>query len=392
MRRIDDDQRRARLGVRHCLAAEARASSVVDVARDLVALHSTDPASVFLASAARWRDADVKAIERALYDERTLVRLLGMRRTMFVVPTDVVPIVQAACARALVPGERRKLVQLLEESGVARNGETWLAGAEEATLRALSVSGQATAGELSKEVPVLRERMRFGEGTRWAGVQGVSTRVLFLLAAQGRIVRGRPRGSWTSSQYRWATTEAWLPGGVGEMSPEAARAELVRRWLYAFGPGTVADLEWWTGWSVRDVRRALASVPTVEVELDDGARGLLLADDLDPVPRPEPWAALLPSLDPTVMGWTGRAWYLGEHGPALFDRSGNPGPTLWWDGRIVGGWAQRKDGEIAMRFLEDPGGEAMAATEAAAERLRVWLGPVRVTPRFRTPLERELSS
>ena len=65
--RMDDDERRARLGVRHHLAAEARASNVVDVARDLVALHSTDPASVFLAAAARVRDPEVEAIERALY-------------------------------------------------------------------------------------------------------------------------------------------------------------------------------------------------------------------------------------------------------------------------------------------------------------------------------------
>jgi hypothetical protein len=100
--------------------------------------------------------------------------------------------------------------------------------------------------------------------------------------------------------------------------------------------------------------------------------------------------ALLPALDPTVMGWSGREWYLGPHGPALFDRSGNPGPTVWLDGRIVGGWAQRQVGEIAYRLLEDVGADGVAAVEAAADRLSTWLGKVRVTPRFRTPLEREL--
>ena len=78
---------------------------------------------------------------------------------------------------------------------------------------------------------------------------------------------------------------------------------------------------------------------------------------------------------------------------ALFDRSGNIGPTAWWDGRIVGGWAQRKDGEIAVRLLEDIGAEASAAIAAEAQRLREWIGQtrVRITPRFRTPLERELA-
>jgi hypothetical protein len=103
-----------------------------------------------------------------------------------------------------------------------------------------------------------------------------------------------------------------------------------------------------------------------------------------------PWVALLPALDPTTMGWAGRDFYLGRHRPVLFDRNGNAGPTIWCDGRVVGGWAQRRAGEVVLRLLEDVGGEAAAAIEAEAARLTAWLGPTRVNPRFRTPLEREL--
>ncbi|CNG25459.1 Protein of uncharacterised function (DUF1006) [Mycobacterium tuberculosis] len=92
------------------------------------------------------------------------------------------------------------------------------------------------------------------------------------------------------------------------------------------------------------------------------------------------------------MGWQDRGWFLGGHGPALFDRSGNIGPSVWWDGRVVGGWAQRADGEIAVRVLEDVGAEAEAAIEREAARMSAWFGDVRATPRFRTPLERELTS
>ena len=57
------------------------------------------------------------------------------------------------------------------------------------------------------------------------------------------------------------------------------------------------------------------------------------------------------------MGWQDRGWFLGAHGRALFDTNGNAGPTVWWDGRIVGGWAQRKTGEVVLRFLEDAGAD-----------------------------------
>ena len=81
----------------------------------------------------------------------------------------------------------------------------------------------------------------------------------------------------------------------------------------------------------------------------------MLADDLEPEPAPEPWVALLPALDPTAMGWKERDWYLGEHAALLFDSNGNVGPTVWSDGRIVGGWGSGEDGEVVYRLLEDIG-------------------------------------
>ena len=391
LRRIDLAERRSRLALRHHLAHSARAANVVDVARDVVGLHATDPASVFLAAWARMECAEVEAIDQTLYQERSLLKMLGMRRTMFVVPLELVPVIHAACAQTLLVRERALLVQMLEQAGIAGDCDTWLSQVEEATFAALAARGEAYGGELSADVPQLREQIRYAEDKKWGGAQGITTRVLFLLSAEGRIARGRPRGSWISSQHRWAPIEEWLPGGIPELAADAARAELVRRWLEAFGPGTLTDLRWWTGWTAAEVKRALAAIGAVEVELD-GGEGFLLANDVEPVLPPDPWVALLPALDPTVMGWSQRGWFLGDHGPALFDRSGNAAPTVWLDGRVVGGWAQRKDGEIVFRFLEDVGAEAARAVEAEAVRLASWLGSVRVTPRTRTrtPLEVEL--
>jgi hypothetical protein len=384
-------ERRARLAVRHHVAPAAQADDVVTVARDMLALHATDPSTVYLSAWARMRSMTPETLSRALYDERRLVRILGMRRTMFVVPVELVPVVLAACTRAIAVVERRRTVQFLQEAGLAEDVPAWIAEVEESTLSALEARGEALSTELSADEPRLAEQIRLARGKSYEGKQSVASRVLPLLAADGRVVRGRPRGSWTSSQYRWSTIEAWLPAGVPELPAEAARVGLARRWLRAFGPAPVADLKWWSGWTVTQTRAALAGLDTVAVDLD-GTPGVVLAGDLEPTTTPEPHAALLPGLDASVMGWQSREWFLGRHGPTLFDTNGNAGPTVWWDGRVVGGWSQRADGEVVVRLLEDVGAEGAAAVEAEAARLQEWIGPVRVTPRFRTPLERELCS
>ena len=151
MIRVTDAERRARLGRRHHLASLA--AKVERATRALIGLHSSDPASVFLSARARVKNFHIGDLERALYERRSLVRMLG-------------------------------------------------------------------------------------EGKKWGGDFGISTRVLFLLATEGRIVRARPKGSWISSQYRWATTASWI-GPLPDLDRGTARSELVRRWLHAFGPGTL---------------------------------------------------------------------------------------------------------------------------------------------------------
>jgi hypothetical protein len=385
MVRIDVAQRRARLGVRHALAVREDRTPV-EVARAVVALHATDPATVFLALRARSASLDVAAIEHALYADRSLVRMLGMRRTMFVLPLEEAAVVHAAASRAVAAEARRRYVKLLTDAGIAGGGAL-LSELEDAAEAALLVRGVATGAEISADVPKMRTTLSVP-----GGETNVSPWVMLLLAADGRIARGRPRGGWTSTQWRWSPMRAWLPDGLAELATDEARIELLRLWLGAFGPGTVADLRWWTGWTAAQVKQALAPLKPVEVALDDGPTGLVLPSDVDPVPAPDPWVALLPALDPTPMGWSQRDWFLGPHRTALFDRNGNVGPTVWVDGRVVGGWAQRASGQVVYRLLEDVGREAADRVAETAAAIGDWTAAVRVTPRFRTPLERELAS
>jgi len=90
------------------------------------------------------------------------------------------------------------------------------------------------------------------------------------------------------------------------------------------------------------------------------------------------------------MGYKERSWFLGEHEAALFDRNGNIGPTVWQDGRIVRGWAVNAEGRVCHRLLSVVSAAARSQIEGECEVLETWLGGMAITPRFRTPLEREL--
>jgi hypothetical protein len=386
VRRITATERRARLALRHGLAPAHRAVDVVDAARRMVCLHATDPATVFLSARARVAGMTVADLERALYVDRTLVKHLAMRRTLFVFPRETLADAQAAASTRVAATERARLIKLVETGGLRRNGARWLATVSAQIVDALA-DGERSYAELRDALPLLEGAIVHGEGKAWAGPVPIGPRVLTLLSAAGAITRASNDGRWTISRPRWTATPAWLGAAIEPRPERDAAAALVARWLRAFGPGTEADLRWWLGSTLAVVRRALTDVGAVAVDLD-GRTGFVLPDDVEDPGPVAPWIALLPGLDPTPMGWTEREWYLGAHKPQVFDVNGNVGPTVWCDGRIVGGWRQLPAGDVEVQLLEAIPAQARRAIDAEAADLGRWLAGARVSPRFPSPLSK----
>ena len=390
MRKIDVAERRARLARRHALAPGDRAGDVVQAARAMVCLHGTDPATVYLSAWARVDGMAVSDLDDALYVDRSLVKHLAMRRTLFVFPRETLGLAQAAASNRVADIERRRLIRDVEAAGLHPDGERWLAQASHQVLGVLAAGREATSAQLRAEVPLLEGSITYGEGRTWGGQVSVGPRVLTTLSAAGLVVRASNDGGWTTSRPRWSAMKSWLGEEIATLPEAEGVARLVEKWLRVFGPGTAGDIKWWLGGTVAAVRRALADLHAVEVDLE-GQTGYLLPDDVEVTVPVDPWAALLPPLDPTTMGWFSRDWYLGPHKTRLFDTSGNAGPTVWWDGRIVGGWRQDDTGEVVLQLLENVGSEALRALQQEAARLTDWLGGVRVLARFPSPLSRAIA-
>jgi hypothetical protein len=388
-RTIGVEERRARLARRHRLLPTTRTDDVAQIADDLVALHSTDPVTVYLSAMARMRHPSVAAVEKALYDDRSIVRHHAMRRTLWVATPDVVRLMHAAATRKLVGPEHRRTAKLLEENGID-DPESWLADAREQVVAALEEHGPMTARALGDKVPALRHKIVMAPGKKWSATVSAHTRVLLGLGFEGAVVRTRPTGTWVNGAYTYAAMDDWLDGGLGDLTEREAACRLALRWLHAFGPGTATDLQWWMGWTVATTRNALADCEAVEVRLDEGI-GWVAPGDETQVKAAGPWVALLPSLDPTTMGWKERDWYLPPAAAQAFDRMGNAGPTIWVDGQVAGVWAQTQDGEIRTHFFAEPTKKQLTAVEERVEDLLAVIGDTRFTVRFPSPVSTALA-
>jgi hypothetical protein len=376
---------------RHYLGGDAATPEAVTEA--MVALHATDPASVYLSVLARSAASTLAEVSAAMYERRTLVRWMAMRRTLFLFPRADIPVVQAAISSPLAAVLRRRLISQLKRNGteppVDGDLEAWLSSLQGRVEEALRTRGSATGAELAADVPGLRTFIPPRAASDRP--QNVTSTLLTMMSAQGGIVRATPTGPWTSRHHRWEPAGQWWPDGLPELKAEDAQRELARRWLARFGPATPEDLQWWAGWNQVTTRHALRDLPVEEVGLHGGTGIALAGHDWAGTAGPAPpAAALLPALDPTPMGWKQRDWLFGIPQHQVFDNRGNIGPTLWWDGEIIGSWVVTSAGKVRTAELADRGTDARSAVQDAAARLEARLQGTAITPAIRTPAERQL--
>lgn len=155
MRLVDDRERRARLAVRHGLHPEHRASGPVAAAQSVVCLHATEAASVHLAVGARTTGITPVDVETALYEDRSLVKQLAMRRTLFAFPRDLLPAALGVALSRIAPEQRRLISRDAARHGIAANGDAWLDAAGGAVVSRLTGSAPLSARALREELPEL---------------------------------------------------------------------------------------------------------------------------------------------------------------------------------------------------------------------------------------------
>jgi Winged helix DNA-binding domain len=138
MRRVTNAERRAPVARRHGLAAPHRVSDVEAATCAMVALHATDAPSVYVAAAARADAVSVADVDWALYETRTLVKQLAMRRTLFAFPRDLLPAAVGSAGVRVAATERARLVKDMVAGGLGATveaAERRLVDAEQSVLK-----------------------------------------------------------------------------------------------------------------------------------------------------------------------------------------------------------------------------------------------------------------
>ncbi|MBI1756892.1 MAG: AlkZ family DNA glycosylase [Fimbriimonas ginsengisoli] len=167
----------------------------------------------------------------------------------------------------------------------------------------------------------------------------------------------------------------------------SARVELLRRYLLAYGPATLADFLYWSGLKAGETTRVLATLaPELREVQVEGLRGTrwVVASDEPPNDRARFSSRLLAKFDPLVMSYRDRRLFLSDSAaPKVFRKAGQVEATVLQRGRLVATWRLEKAGAkgatIRISPLRAGGRLDIAALAPAAQRLGKTLGLASVT-------------
>jgi hypothetical protein len=304
------------------LKGDCRTGDIVQTVRDICALHATGIATPYLSLFARTKNFKREQLDEELYIKKRLGKIRCMRRTIHVLPKEVIPLAYAATRRLLQEGS----TAFLEFRGVSTNEYETISKRILEILKGQEMTTSEIKGIIGTELNI--------------------SAIVEQMCDQGLLIRGRPRKGWKGKVQNYSLFRDYFPDLDLNKTEVEARSLLACHYLRSFGPATENDIAWWVGIGKNQARAALNSIQDqieqIAIPDLDGSFIMLKSDEkrLKVMKTPKTQTVnLLPSLDPYLMGYKDRERYLSpEHREYVFDRGGNATTTILLDGKIVGGW------------------------------------------------------
>jgi hypothetical protein len=305
------------------LTEDSRINDINQIVEDICGLHATHPMTPYLSLFIRTGEFSREDLDEELYIRRSLAKIRYARKTVYILPKQRVSEVFSATRGML----EQRLGPYLEHLGMT--GKDFKESAE-LILTILENRGLTVNG-LKKEI----------------NADFNVSAVVNLMCDQGLLIRGSPAKGWKSSLHTYYSFSEYFPDiDLSEVNEEDAKRSMVKKYLATFGPVSVTDASWWTGFTKTEIKSILNDfkndITSLKISSLEGEYVLLASDrellESTGVPK-NPQVRLMPLLDPYLMGYKERKRYLTqEHYTRVFDRSGNVTSTVLVDGQISGIW------------------------------------------------------
>jgi uncharacterized protein YukE len=283
------------------------------------------------------------AIRDALWKERSLVKTYGPRGTVHLLPTDDLPIWTGALGAVPVPPHRMppgvRMTPDQTEAVIEAIGAS-LAEAE-LTIDELTAAVAARAGSWAADrvMPAFQDAW-----PRWR--QATDT-----AANRGVLCFGQNRGR----NVTYTNPHRWLPG-FRPLDGSTAVAEIIRRYLHAYGPATSNEFARWLAappaWTAAAFDALGAEI--VPVRFGGAVAWQLATDDARPEGDPPRGVRLLPHFDAYAVGSYPRSLLFPGRASERALTGGQAGnfPVVLVDGTVAGVWHRRGSARSADITIE----------------------------------------
>lgn len=325
---------------KHHLTEESKIDDIIKITNDICGLHSTNLTTSYLSLFARTINFSKSDLERELYLTKTLGRVRGMRRTLFIQTAEMIPIMHAATFKII----ETSFEKYMEFHKVSKNEF------QELSKKILEIVNERelSASEIRKEL----------------NTEANIPAIIQLMGNYGLLIRGRPIKDWKDRRNKYTSFKHYFPDiDLNRYNETEAIKLLVEMYIKAFGPVSENDISWWSGLTKTKIRSALNKIKSqFKSIVISTIKGNFLIFDSDlkhfnqNMRFEKPNLILLPELDPYLMGYKDRERYIKpDNYTHVFDRSGNITSTILLNGIVIGVWdKEEKPKPIIKLYLFQP--------------------------------------
>ncbi|MFX1479211.1 MAG: winged helix DNA-binding domain-containing protein [Promethearchaeota archaeon] len=356
MRNLKVAQVNSYLLEKHYLKEQNKSNNILQIVKDICGLHATGTLEPYLTLFTRMKDFKKEDLDNELYKKKSLGRIRGMRKTLFILTKEMIPIVHSMIKHQTVKRDNK----YLELRDISRDQYNELA---QKIINLLAKKEMSTS-EIKASIDTEKDL----------------NAVISIMLDEMFIIRGKPISSWRDRRVFYAPFSQYFPDiELDKIDESKATRMLIDKYIKSYGPVTEMDIAWWLGLTIGKIRTSLKPLTDKITIINIGDLGheyLMYKSDMKLLQEieisPRYIVNLLPKFDPYLMGYKDRERYINyDYYNYIFDRSGNATSTILFDGYVIGVWdvMEKPKPSIKIHLFVEMGSNVLSMIESECKKM-----------------------